>query len=149
LEVAERAGSRLPDGVIFVDLAGTAAADVSRRVAEAVGVPEDDDSLLLRSLLTVLRRRRLLLVLNNCARVIAVAAALAQGLAAGCARLRIVATSRRPLKSYGEVRMPLAPLSLPPCLPAVVGDAESAALRAGPSGALFPGRAASAVPASS
>ena len=84
LEVAECAGDRLPDGVVFVDLAGTAAADVARRVAEAVGAQEDDGSLLLRSLQAVLRRRRLLLILDNCERVSAVAAALVQGLVAGC-----------------------------------------------------------------
>jgi predicted ATPase len=61
----------------------------------------------------VLARRQLLLVLDNCEHVIDGAAALCVGLLSACDDVRILATSREPLRMPGEAAFRLAPLLLP------------------------------------
>jgi predicted ATPase/DNA-binding CsgD family transcriptional regulator len=60
-----------------------------------------------------LGRQQLLLVLDNCEHVIGAAAQLCAGLLAAGDDLRVLATSREPLRVAGEARYRLAPLSLP------------------------------------
>jgi predicted ATPase/DNA-binding SARP family transcriptional activator len=70
------------------------------------------------------------LILDNCEHVIEAAAALAGRLLAACPGLRIVATSREPLRIDGESLCPVAPLPFPPApsgSSASSGPAESAA----------------------
>ncbi|MET9403897.1 BTAD domain-containing putative transcriptional regulator [Kitasatospora sp. NPDC002965] len=55
----------------------------------------------------------LVLVLDNCEHVIETAAALAGSLLGRCPRLRILATSREPLRIDGETLHPVLPLDLP------------------------------------
>ena len=61
----------------------------------------------------VLARQQLLLVLDNCEHVIGAAAALCAELLAACDDLRILATSREPLRVAGEARYRLGPLAVP------------------------------------
>ena len=61
----------------------------------------------------MLAHRQLLLVLDNCEHVIDAAAALCAGLLAACDDVRILATSREPLRTPGEAAYRLTPLSLP------------------------------------
>ena len=61
----------------------------------------------------MLGRQQLLLVLDNCEHVIGAAAGLCAGLLAGCDDVRILVTSREPLRMAGEARYRLAPLTLP------------------------------------
>ena len=68
---------------------------------------------LLETLLAYLKNRALLLILDNCEHVIAEAAHVAGNLLANCARVRILATSREPLKVAGEHTYRLPSLSLP------------------------------------
>ena len=85
-----------------------------------------------------LRRRRwrgcwaawqLLLVLDNCEQVIGAAAELCAGLLLACDDLRVLATSREPLRVSGEARYRLGPLSLPgPEGAADAGASEAVAL---------------------
>ncbi|MFJ1767441.1 ATP-binding protein [Amycolatopsis sp. NPDC088138] len=65
-------------------------------------------------LLTALAAERLLLVVDNCEHVLGAVAALARTLLTGCRELRILATSREPLRLTGEALVPLGPLPLPP-----------------------------------
>ena len=72
-------------------------------VAAATGVRERPG----RSIEDVLveragRPRRLLLVLDNCEHLIAAAPALAETLLSACPGLRVLATSREPLRIAGE-----------------------------------------------
>jgi predicted ATPase len=76
------------------------------------------------ALARVLARQQLLLVLDNCEHVIGAAAALCAGLLAACDDVRVLATSREPLRVAGEARYRLAPLTLPGPDPA-----EAAGLR--------------------
>jgi predicted ATPase len=55
----------------------------------------------------------MLIVLDNCEHVIDTAALLAESLLQGGARLRILATSREPMRVPGEMLFRLAPLVMP------------------------------------
>jgi predicted ATPase len=66
------------------------------------------------SLVDHLRHRRLLLVLDNCEHVIASAGALADELLTHTDDVRIVATSREPLRVAGETMWHVDPLHVPP-----------------------------------
>jgi predicted ATPase/DNA-binding SARP family transcriptional activator len=57
--------------------------------------------------------REVLLVLDTCEHVVEVLDKLLVGLLEGCPRLRVLATSRRPLGVPGEVTWPVPPLALP------------------------------------
>ena len=61
----------------------------------------------------MLARRQLLLVLDNCEHVAGAAAELCAGLLAACDDVRVLATSREPLRVAGEARYRLGPLGLP------------------------------------
>ena len=65
------------------------------------------------TLTRVLARQQLLLVLDNCEHVLAAAAALCAGLLAVADDVRVLATSREPLRVTGEARYRLVPLSRP------------------------------------
>jgi predicted ATPase/DNA-binding SARP family transcriptional activator len=64
-------------------------------------------------LVAVLSSRKDLLILDNCEHVVAAAAALADRVLAGCAGVRVLATSREPLRITGEALWPVAPLPVP------------------------------------
>jgi predicted ATPase/DNA-binding CsgD family transcriptional regulator len=91
-----------PDGTSFVDLSAVASPGfVVGAVATATGlgaasVPD------LASLVRRLSDQTALLVLDNCEHLLGEAAAVAEALAHGCPRLRILATSREPLGTEGE-----------------------------------------------
>jgi predicted ATPase len=61
----------------------------------------------------VLARQQLLLVLDNCEHVIGAVAGLCAGLLAACDDVRVLATSREPLRMAGEAGYRLGPLGLP------------------------------------
>ncbi|MGA8533351.1 MAG: helix-turn-helix domain-containing protein [Candidatus Tumulicola sp.] len=103
------------DPVCFVGLApiGNPALVVSA-IASALGVQELPDRPLLETLLAYLKSKTLLLILDNCEHVITEAAIVAAALLTGCLRLRILATSREPLRAAGEHSYRLPSLSIPP-----------------------------------
>lgn len=68
---------------------------------------------LLSETLAGLAKQSLLLVLDNCEHVIDGAARLAEGVLRACPRVKILATSREPLRASTEVVYELAGLSLP------------------------------------
>ena len=61
----------------------------------------------------VLAWRQLLLVLDNCEHVADAAAQLCAGLLAACHDVRVLATSREPLRVAGEARYRVGPLTPP------------------------------------
>ena len=71
-------------------------------IASALGVQEQTGGSFEHALIAHLRNKNLALVLDNCEHVIDGAAAAAAALLAGCPRLRVLATSREPLKVSGE-----------------------------------------------
>ncbi len=103
-----------PDGAWLVELADTEDPSlVTRRVATALGVREEPDRPLTETLTEALRPRLLLLILDTCEHIVDASAALVQQLLAGCPGLRVVATSREPLRIRGETVWRVPPLALP------------------------------------
>ncbi len=103
-----------PDGAWLVELADTADADLlPRRVAATFGILEEQDRPLIATLAEALRARRLLLVLDTCEHIVDACAELVQHLLASCPSLRVIATSREPLRVRGETVWRVPPLSVP------------------------------------
>jgi predicted ATPase/DNA-binding CsgD family transcriptional regulator/transcriptional regulator with XRE-family HTH domain len=113
-QVAEQVAGRFADGAWLVELAPVRdPVLVPAVVAAALGVREQPGLPAAAALARVLARRQLLLVLDNCEHVIGAAAELCAGLLAGCDEVRVLATSREPLRVAGEARYRLGPLALP------------------------------------
>jgi predicted ATPase/DNA-binding XRE family transcriptional regulator len=114
LQVATALGDVDAVPVCFVGLASIAnPSSVVGAIASSVGAQEVPNRPLLDTLLVNLKKRSLLLILDNCEHVIAEAAIVAGILLAGCPRVRVLATSREPLRAAGEHTYPLASLSTP------------------------------------
>ena len=100
--------------VLFVDLAPLPrASPVAAAVARVLNVLERPDRPLPETLVAALKDQPLLLILDNCEHVIAEAAALAEALLRGCRHLRVLATSREPLRVSGEQTWRLPSLPVP------------------------------------
>jgi predicted ATPase/DNA-binding CsgD family transcriptional regulator len=103
-----------PDGAWLVELAELRQPElVAARIAEVVGVTEEPGRPLLATLADALRSRRMLLCLDNCEHLIDACAQLCHRLLASSPGLRIVATSREPLRVAAETIWTVPPLSLP------------------------------------
>jgi predicted ATPase len=102
----------LPADVAFIPLAPIRdPALVVPTVAFVLGVREAGDRSLADALVAALQGRRVLLVLDNLEQVLAAVPALAQ-LMAGCADLKVLATSRMVLRLYRERVFPVPSLAL-------------------------------------
>jgi non-specific serine/threonine protein kinase len=112
--VAGRAAARFADGVWLAGLAPVQdPARVPAVVAVALGVREQPGVPVAVAVVRVLARQQLLLVLDNCEHVIGAAAELCAGLLQACDDVRVLATSREPLRIAGEAAYRLAPLPVP------------------------------------
>ena len=128
-EVARLVADRFADGAWLVELAPVQeAGQVPDAVAAALGVREQPGVPVAEALARVLARQQLLLVLDNCEHVIGAAAQLCAGLLLACDDLRVLATSREPLRIAGEARYRLGPLSLPGPGETGEGGSEAVAL---------------------
>jgi predicted ATPase len=104
--------AEFPDGAWFVELADLRQPDlVISRVAAVLGVSEEPGRPLLETVADVLRRRRLLLALDNCEHLIEACAEVSRQLLASSPGLRLVITSREPLRVAGETVWRVPPLS--------------------------------------
>ncbi len=113
-QVAGQVAGRFADGAWLAELAPVRdPALVPAVVAAALGVREQPGLPAAGALARVLARQQLLLVLDNCEHVIGAAAELCAGLLAACDDVRVLATSREPLRVAGEARYRLGPLALP------------------------------------
>lgn len=99
--------------VCFVELAPIGDPSlVSTAIASALGVHAVPNRPLLHTIIAYLKNKLLLLTLDNCEHVIKETATVARDLLSGCPGVRILATSREPLRAAGErtYRLPtLAP----------------------------------------
>jgi len=86
----------------------------AQHVAATIGVREEPGVPLAQTLAEALRSRRMLLILDTCEHQVGDCATLVQLLLARCPWLRIVATSREPLRVRGETVWRVPPLDLPP-----------------------------------
>jgi predicted ATPase/DNA-binding CsgD family transcriptional regulator len=132
--------AEFPDGVCYVELADLSNPDlVLPRVASAVGVTEEQDRPLLDTLADVLRSRKLVLALDNCEHLLDACALVCARLLASAPELRLLATSREPLRVAGETVWPVPPLAVAPA------GAEGALARSDAT-QLFAERAAASAP---
>src|SRR5215470_5886207 len=114
LRAAAQMSRGFPDGAWLVELASIHdPLLVTQAVFSALGVHDLSAGLSLSSLTEYLAGKRLLLVLDNCEHLLDACAVLAVTLAKACPELRLLATSRQPLRVAGEVRMVVPPMSLP------------------------------------
>ena len=131
LQVAADGLDDTPDGVWLVDL--EAVSDprlVEKAVALALSVSEGANVPLQKTLAAHVAARTLLLILDHCERVIDSCARVADALLRAAPRLRILATSREPLRVDGEQTYPVPALALPPAqaMPGARSAGESAAV---------------------
>ena len=75
-------------------------------------------------LLAVLVKRAGLLILDNCEHLVAVAAMLADQILGDCPGVRVLVTSREPLRIAGEALWPVSPLPVPPAPAPMPGSDE-------------------------
>src|SRR5215208_2864722 len=102
-----------PDGTFFVPLATLTDAELLLpAVAETLGVRETGDQPLGETLKDYLRERHLLLLLDNFEQVLGAAPAVTELLGAAPG-LKVLVTSRTPLRLYGEKEYAVPPLSVP------------------------------------
>ena len=143
LAVADRSGDSFRDGAWFVDLASLTEPDlVPEAVAAVLGLQLPPSGRTREALLAQLGGLRALLVLDNCEHLVDACAALVSQIIARCPGVAVLATSREPLRSYGErtFRVPSLGLPDPRRLPPVEELARFASVR------LFVDRAADAAP---
>jgi len=112
IQVARSVFDEFLDGAVLVELADVAdPALVALTVAQVVGAPTHQADVV-ASLIDYLRRRQLLLVLDNCEHLVDESAVLARNLLSACADLRILVTSREPLRVTGEQLFEVQPLAV-------------------------------------
>jgi predicted ATPase/DNA-binding SARP family transcriptional activator len=113
-ELARRLAPIHADGVWLIELADVRdPGRVAQQVLFVLRVPESPGCDSMESLVASLAHRDALLVLDNCEHLVAACAALASTLLAACPALRIVVTSREPLRLPGEVTWVVPPLAVP------------------------------------
>jgi predicted ATPase len=113
LQVAADLLEDFPDGAFFAQLATVSEAELFLpAVAETLGVREIGEQPLEETLKDYLSERRLLLLLDNFEQVLGSAPTVTEMLA-GAPGLKVLATSRTPLRLYGEKEYAVPPLSVP------------------------------------
>lgn len=106
-----------PDGAWFVELADLRQPElVASRIATVIGVTEEPGRPLAATLADALRSRRMLICLDTCEHLIDSCAQVCQRLLASSPGLRMIATSREPLRVAAEIVWQVPPLSLPASL---------------------------------
>ncbi|MBT3273063.1 MAG: hypothetical protein HN368_07925 [Spirochaetales bacterium] len=111
IEVASRLAGSFPDGVWFTELAGLTDPElIPRTVATVFKIHRGQD---IGDLVRSLSGRQALLVLDNCEHLIEACAEFASIILSECPELRLLATSREPLRISGEKVFPVPPLKLP------------------------------------
>src|SRR6266403_678469 len=110
LAVAEAVAGGYEHGVWVVDLAHLSDPSLVPDALASEALSDD----LLPSLVESIRGKQMLLVLDNCAHLVEAAAPLAGRILRGAPGVRILATSREPLRAEGERRHRVSPLDVPP-----------------------------------
>lgn len=99
--------------IFFVDLSDVTAVDrIPFAITSAIGLPttESDQT---AAIISFMRHKRALVVLDNCEHLIEGAAHVCESLLRMVPELRILATSREPMRAQGEWLFRVAPLGVP------------------------------------
>jgi predicted ATPase/DNA-binding winged helix-turn-helix (wHTH) protein len=119
LAAARRLLPQFPDGVWLAEFSPIADPGlVPVTVGAAIGLDLGGGAVSAQRVAQSLAGRRLVLVLDTCEHVISAAAVLAEAVLRAGGTLRLLATSREPLRAEGEWVYPVPPLAVP------AGDAE-------------------------
>jgi predicted ATPase/DNA-binding winged helix-turn-helix (wHTH) protein len=114
LALARQCLPQFADGVWLVDFSPVIDPGlVPATVAAALGLEFGAGEISAQRVAQALAGRRLLLVLDTCEHVIGAAAAMAEALLRAGSTVRIIATSREPLRAEGEQIHPVPPLAVP------------------------------------
>ncbi len=117
IEIAEAVRDAFRDGVFFVPLAPIRNSEfVISAIAQVIGVKETAGQPLLDAVQRYLRDKHLLLLLDNFEHIIAAAPGVST-LLAQAHHLKVLVTSREPLRLAGEQEFPVPPLRLPALVP--------------------------------
>ena len=112
LQVARAMGSRFRDGSWLIELGPISdGVQVASALAAALRVTEQPGEDLLTTVASALRQRRALLVIDNCEHLLDAAAASAEALLRACPEIRILTTTRQPLRATGEFAYRIPPLA--------------------------------------
>jgi predicted ATPase/DNA-binding XRE family transcriptional regulator len=142
LEVAREACDGFTDGVTFVELAPIADHElVGPTIAHACGLKDGVSQSLIESLQRHLHDKHMLLVVDNFEHVLSAAPLIGQILSAA-PRLKVLVTSREPLRLTGEHRFDVPPLVLPD----LNGHANVSEVADSPAVAMFVQRAQAVMP---
>ena len=125
--VALQVGADLLDGsgegVWFIDLAPLSdPALVAKTIASTFGLCEQGGTPMLELLLQYLRPRQLLLILDNCEHLIEEMARIADAILRTAPQVRLLATSREPLRIEGESVYRMPSLTVPPAGDSLTAD---------------------------
>jgi predicted ATPase/class 3 adenylate cyclase/Tfp pilus assembly protein PilF len=113
LQLAAEVLHSFPDGVFVVELATVRQpVQVASAISRTLGLKESSGRELLNNLKQYLSEKRLLLVLDNFEQVVEAGSLVAELLGAASG-LRVLVSSRIPLKIYGEQEFPVPPLANP------------------------------------
>ena len=113
LRIAEESAGAFDDGTYFVPLAPISDAElVPSTIAHALGVQLSGAEVPLTRVLDHVRGKQMLLVLDNFEQILAAAPVVGQLLGASSG-LKVIASSRAPLRIAGEQEYPVPPLDLP------------------------------------
>jgi len=113
LELARRLEADYDNGAVLVDLAPVSdPSGVVRAAADALGIQEESNRSLLDTVQEHLAIRQVLVMLDNCEHLLDASARLADWVVRHCAEVRVVATSREPMRFAAEVAWPVPPLRL-------------------------------------
>src|SRR6185503_6057147 len=114
LRVGEGLLDRYANGVWFVELASLSdPVLVPQAVAQLFHIAEQADEPLTQKLARVLRSRTFLIILDNCEHLLDASAQLADALLKNCPNLKVLVTSREPLRITGEAQYHVPSLGLP------------------------------------
>ena len=125
IEVARMSPGDFPDGIFFVPVAPIEDAElVPSTIAVALSLREEGSRPIIETVEDYLRHKRALLLIDNFEQVISAAPLVSQllGTAPG---LKVIVTSRAPLRVSGEQEYPVPPMSMPD--PRRIDDVESLA----------------------
>jgi predicted ATPase len=114
IHAANTLADRFPDGVFYVPLASVRdGREVLPTIASALGLPAQPTGGESQHLLAFLRKRHAFLVLDNFEQVLDAASDVGRLLAA-CPHLKMLVTSREPLRIQAERELPIPPLTHDP-----------------------------------
>ena len=143
VEFAASAIGEYPDGVWIVELASLSEGPlVLPAIAGVFELREQAGVTLLDTLVAHLADRRLLVLMDNCEHLLGACAGAAQEILASCPEVKILATSREPLRVPGEVVLRVPPLLVPD----PTGPIDAASIGSFDSVRLFTERAGDAAP---